>query len=96
MEDPDLDLTQPELLDALVEEIKERALLSTQYKNERDAAKTDVKREHFHKKLVRNNEESADLLIALEKIVEARNDNETIDNADGSAASSSESEEPSN
>lgn len=85
------ELRQPLMLEALVEEIKERAALSTQYKEERDGAKTDVKRKHFHKKLVRNNEESADLLIALDRIVEARKKNERT-NAERDAEASSESE----
>jgi len=86
------ELRQPIMLEALVEEIKERAALSNQYKEERDNAKTDVKRKHFHKKLVRNNEESADLLIALERIVEARENNERA-NAERDVQASSESEE---
>ena len=86
------ELAKPIVLEALVEEIKERAALSNQYKAERDNAKTDIKRKHFHKKLVRNNEESADLLIALERIVEARKDNESVD-AEGDVTSPGESEE---
>ena len=86
------ELRQPIMLEALVEEIKERAALSNQYKEERDNAKTDVKRKHFHKKLVRNNEESADLIIALERIVEARENNERA-NAERDVEASSESEE---
>jgi len=86
------ELENPIMLAALVEEIKERAALSNQYKAERDGAKTDVKRDHFHKKLVRNNEESADLLVALERIVAARENNESVD-AEGDIASPGESEE---
>ena len=86
------ELAKPGMLEALVEEIKDRAALSNQYKAERDGAKTDVKRKHFHKKLVRNNEESADLLVALERIVEARENNESVD-AEGDVTSPGESEE---
>jgi len=86
------ELAKPGMLEALVEEIKDRAALSNQYKAERDNAKTEVKRKHFHKKLVRNNNESADLLVALERIVAAREQNESVD-AEGDVTSPSESEE---
>lgn len=91
----DEELAQAGMLEALVEEIKERALISTTFKKERDEAKTDVKRNHFHKKLVRNNQESADLLIALEQMVEARDRNGTDGNVEGDAEASSETEESS-
>lgn len=64
----------PLAIKALVAEIQERAALSKQYKEERDEAQTKAKREHFQKKLVRNNEEAADLMIALQKLVEGDDD----------------------
>lgn len=92
----DNELAQEGMLEALVEEIKERALLSKTYKEERDAAKTEVKRNHFHKKLIRNNEESADLLVALERMVEARDRrNGTDGNVEGDAEAPSTTEESS-
>ena len=90
------ELAQEGLLEALVSEIKERAQLSTHFKEERDTAKTEPKRKHFHKKLVRNNEESADLLVALEQMVKARELNETNVDAEGDASSSSKPTESSN
>jgi len=75
----DEQMCQPGLMEAIVEEIKERASLSIGYKKERDEAKTNVKSDHFHKKLVRNNEEAADLFAALERVSKARDEYGTID-----------------
>jgi hypothetical protein len=88
----DDELAKPGVMEALVEEIKERAALSNQYIQERDNAKTEVKKKHFHKKLVRNNEESADLLVALERIVAAREANAPNDD-EGNTESPSAPEE---
>lgn len=87
-------MCQSGLMEALVEEIQQRALISVGYKKERDEAKTNVKYEHFNKKLVRNNEETADLFAALERISKAREEHGTIDNVEGRTEDPSESEEP--
>ena len=87
------EMQNPVALEALVEEIKDRAALSNQYKAERDNAKTEIKKKHFHKKLVRNNEESADLLVALEQILAAREEDGSTD-AEGDVTSPGEPEEP--
>ena len=84
-------MCQPGLMEALVEEIQQRALISVGYKKERDEAKTNVKFEHFNKKLVRNNEETADLFAALERISKARDKHGTIDNVEGDTESPGES-----
>jgi len=89
------ELAQEGMLEALVSEIQERAQISTHFKEERDSAKTEPKRKHFHKKLVRNNEETADLMVALEQMVKARELNETTVDAEGDASSSSKSTESS-
>ena len=68
----DEQMCQPGFMEAIVEEIQERALISVGYKKERDESKTNVKFEHFQKKLVRNNEETADLFAALERVSKAR------------------------
>jgi len=68
----DEQMCQPGFLEAIVEEIQQRALISVGYKKERDGSKTNVKYEHFQKKLVRNNEETADLFAALERVSKAR------------------------
>ena len=83
-------LAQPGVLEALAEEIKSRAILSTQYKKERDEAKTEVKRKHFHNKLVRNNEESADMLVAMERVITAREKHGTDVKGDAEASSTPE------
>lgn len=75
-------MCQPGLLEAIVEEIKQRTLFSIGYKKERDEAKTNAKVEHFQKKLIRNNEEAADLLAALERVSKARNEHETDNNVE--------------
>ena len=75
----DEQMCQPGLMEAIVEEIKERASLSIGYKKERDEASTVTKIKHFQKKLVRNNEETADLFAALERVSKARDEYGTID-----------------
>lgn len=83
-----IDMAQPGVLEALVEEIKERARLAVQYKTERDTAKTRTKRIIYDKKLTKNNMIAADLIVALEKIVDERAktataNNEMIETNDG-------------
>ncbi len=68
----DEELVEPGLQEALVAEIQDLAKLSIHYKNERDTAKTETKRKHFDKKLTRNNETAHDLLIALQRILDAK------------------------
>ncbi len=87
-------MCQSGLMEALVEEIQQRASISVGYKKERDGAKTNVKFEHFQKKLVRNNEETADLFAALERVSKAREEHGTIDNVEGATQDTSESEKP--
>lgn len=86
-------MCKPGLMEAIVEEIQQRALISVGYKKERDEAKTNVKFEHFQKKLVRNNEETADLFAALERVSKAREEHGTIDNDEGPTEDPSESKE---
>lgn len=87
-------MCEPGLMEAIVEEVQQRALISVEYKKERDEAKTNVKYEHFNKKLIRNNEETADLFAALERVAKAREEHGTIDNVEGQTTIVSESEEP--
>ena len=81
LDDATLDeaMSNPKMIEALVAEIQDRAAISKQYMDERDNAKTKTKREHFHKKLVRNNEEAADILLTLEKLIEEKEANGDVD-----------------
>jgi len=90
----EMQMCQPGLLEAIIEEIKERALLSIGYKKERDEAGTTTKLKHFQKKLTRNNEEAADLIAALERVSKARSKHGTIDNVEGDVKEDSGSEKP--
>lgn len=90
----DEQMCQTGLMEAIVEEIKERASISIGYKKERDEASTVTKIKHFQKKLVRNNEEAADLIAALERVSKARSEHGTIDNVEDGTENVSKSKKP--
>ena len=68
----EVDETQPLAIQALVEEIKERAERSKYYIEQRDSAKTATKAKVFDKKITENNTIAAELITALQLIVEKR------------------------
>ena len=53
---------------ALVEEIKEKINTSSSLRNKINEAKTTLKRNYYKKKLAKNNNETASLLQALQKL----------------------------
>jgi RNA processing factor Prp31 len=54
--------------EALIEEIREAIKRSTDYKEKIDTAKTSIKANTYKKKLKKNNQIVADLVMALDKI----------------------------
>ena len=84
----------PGVLEAVVDELRDRGAIAVSYKKQMDEAKTETKREHFRKKLVANNEEAADLIAALETVKNARERYEALSNEEGDAEPSSSSESP--
>jgi hypothetical protein len=55
---------------AIILELQEKGAKAVEFKKKVDSAKTDVKRALYKKKLKKNNEEAADLFIALNRLVE--------------------------
>ena len=56
---------------ALIEEFKDLAAKAVDYKNKIDTAKTFAKKEIYKKKLKNNNIKAAEILAALEKVINA-------------------------
>ena len=54
---------------ALIAMINDYALKAVGYKKQLDNARTAVKRDFYAKKLLANNEEAADAIVTLEKII---------------------------
>lgn len=77
------EMSAPGVVEALVAEIQEYAARAVEYKQERDTAKTKLKEQHFNKKLIKNNEIAATLIVALEKVIKAREAREPIADAQG-------------
>ena len=86
----------PNVINALVAEIQERAAIAMEYRTERDTAKTSVKRRHFDTKLTKNNEIAATLIVALERVIEQRKQRGLSTLPEGAADQESSSEESSN
>lgn len=58
-----------DLKSALVAMINDYAFKAVQYKTQHTSARTAVKRDFYAKKLLANNEEAADAIITLERII---------------------------
>lgn len=54
--------------EAIMAELQDAIKLSTEYKEKLDNAKTDIKAKTYKKKLKKNNQIIADMLIALDKL----------------------------
>lgn len=65
----------------LVEELRKGATLSTEYKEAKDGSKTRYKRNYYLKKLQKNNELNAKIIVTLERLnEEEKKDEHTSDN----------------
>lgn len=56
----------------LVEEIQAAAKRAVEFKQKRDKAKTETKRKFYDEKLVKNNEEAADAVAALNNLIKEK------------------------
>ena len=90
------EMMDPAIIPALVDEIQAAGNRAIQYKSEMESAQTDTKREHFRKKLTRNNEEASDVILALERIIKVREAHEANTDAEGDAVQAGPREESSN
>jgi hypothetical protein len=90
------EMMDPAIVPALVHEIQEAGKRAIQYKHELDTAQTNTKRRHYEKRLKRNNEEAADVIIALERIIKVREQHEANANAEGDVVQNGPREESSN
>ena len=90
------EMLQPGIVEALVAEIKAAAGRAVHYKNEMETATTSTKRDHYKKKLSRNNDEAADIILALERIIKVKEAHEANDDATGDTVQTSPREESSN
>jgi len=63
---------------AVIDELRAAMALSKEFKEKIDGAKTDIKRKTYKKKLKKNNEIVADLVMALDKL--EKRDYNTPDN----------------
>ena len=60
------------LLDMLQYELRDRMTVALNYKEKIEAAKTDVKKKYFKKKLLKNNIDAAKILTAIENITQQK------------------------
>ena len=56
----------------LVEEIQNAAKRAVEFKRKRDNAKTETKRKFYEEKLIKNNEEAADAVVALKNLIKEK------------------------
>ena len=72
---------------ALIAMINDYALKAVEYKGKQDEARTAVKRDFYAKKLLANNEEAADAIVALENLIakEKPSDEPSIEESEASS-----------
>jgi len=74
--------------EAIIAEVKDLMPKTVKFQNKMESAKTKHKREHFRKKLIKNNKRVAELIITLHSLNDKEAANGTLDEERGTTETS--------